>query len=209
MMRMLLLPPLSLIAACQPQMEAVVVEQPMSETREVVVPTAARQAFEELAADCGMEFHLPDGFLFEAGSEAHGLDHEATLIDEAGLIEVRLSLRNLEDAEVAYEDPHSSTPSPEHIYPLMFLAIVQAISQNPEAPSLTFGEAALGEYEADWGQASVLKPDSRYSELHSSLLLIALHRRSASDAYMAFLYDDYELAKERIAAAKSCLKYLP
>lgn len=171
-------------------------------------PANSLQAFETLAKRCKMEFQIPEGFTYANGQSAIGLDYEAVLLADGGGLEVRLALRALQDAEVDYEDPHSSKPAPEHIYPLLYTAIVQEISSDPHSASGGFGENALAEFHADWGQMSVLTPKEAFSGGYSSMMFVAVHRRAAADAYLVFLFDDYEAVKLQVQTAMTSLRFL-
>lgn len=176
--------------------------------KQEVALTNSQQAFETLAERCKMDFQVPAGFTYANGQSAVGLDYEAVLLADGGGLEVRLALRALQDAEVDYEDPHSSKPAPEHIYPLLYTAIVQEIATDPHSASGGFGENALGEFHADWGQMSVLTPKEAYSDSYSSMMFLAIHRRAAADAYMVFLFNDYEAVKAQIQTAMTSLRFL-
>ena len=164
-------------------------------------------AFQALVARCSMEFQLPSGFDFSPGRTADGLDYEAVLRVPDGSLEVRLALRCLQDAEVDYQDPHSAKPAPEHIYPLLYTAIVQEISADPHSASEGFGDNALSEFNADWGQMSIHAPTPDFGGDYSSMLFVALHRRSAADAYLVFLFDEYSAVKESVNSAMKSLRF--
>jgi hypothetical protein len=197
--------------AVPPSPAVEVAEEVAGVAAEVVAEVAAvnsQQAFEKLAQRSKMEFQIPEGFIYADGQSAIGLDYEAVLLADNVDLEVRLSLRALQDAEVDYEDPHSSKPAPEHIYPLLYTAIVQEIATDPHSASGGFGENALGEFHADWGQMSVLTPKKAYTESYSSMMFLAIHRRAAADAYMVFLFNDYEAVKAQIQSAMTSLRFL-
>jgi hypothetical protein len=177
-------------------------------TKQEAVQPNSQQAFETLAKRCKMEFQIPSGFTYANGQSAEGLDYEAVLLANGGGLEVRLALRALQDAEVDYQDPHSSKPAPEHIYPLLYTAIVQEIATDPYSASGGFGENALSEFHADWGQMSVLTPKESFAGGYASMMFLAIHRRAAADAYMVFLFNDYETVKAQIQTAMTSLRFL-
>ncbi len=195
---LLLLP----VAACQKQAPVVNLEQEEGEA------SAAQISFAALVTRCNMEFALPPGFRFAPGQATDGLDYEATLVAENGGLEVRIALRCLADAEVDYQDPHSSKPAPEHIYPLLYTAIVQQIASDPYSASGGFGENSLGEFHADWGQMSLLQPKPEFGGAYQAMLFLAIHRRAAADAYMVFLFDDYAAVKDQIQTAMASLHFV-
>ena len=195
---LLLLP----LAACQKQTPVV------ANKGQEVEASGSQIAFEALVARCNMEFVLPQGFQFSPGQSTHGLDYEATLVAESGGLEVRIALRCLADAEVDYQDPHSSKPAPEHIYPLLYTAIVQEIASDPHSASGGFGENSLDEFHADWGQMSLLQPKPEFGGAYQSMLFLAIHRRTAADAYLVFLFDDYAAVKDQIQTAMASLHFV-
>lgn len=201
------------LASCQKAEDSVVEPETPNQEAEVqaqdeLANTRSEEAFLTLVKRCQMEFNTPGGFTFAPGESTPQLDYEGKLVTEDGKLEVRLALRCLADAEVDYEDPHSSKPAPEHIYPLMYTAIVQEISTDPHAPSGGFGEAALTEFHSDWGQMSLLTPKPEFGGDYSSMIFLAIHRRAAADAYMVLLFDDYEEVKDQVKSAMGSLSFL-
>jgi hypothetical protein len=165
------------------------------------------EAFHTLLERCKMEFNVPSGFAFSPGAITAQLDYEGKLVSDDGKLEVRIALRCLADAEVDYKDPHSSKPAPEHIYPLMYTAIVQEVSTDPHSASGGFGDNALAEFHADWGQMSLLTPKPEFGGDYSSMIFLAVHRRAAADAYMVFLFDEYAEVKDQVKAAMGSLHF--
>lgn len=166
-----------------------------------------RLAFEQLVERCDMEFQLPAGFRLEPGDDSGAFSYEARLVHPEGLVEARLALRPLKDIEIEYQDPHSAAPSPEHLFPLMLLSILQEISLDPESRSEEFGQAAKGEFGADWGQASVHRPREQFSTAYDQMLVLAMHRNRKADAYLVILFDDYATSKEALNRVKQSLRF--
>lgn len=188
-------------------MEGVAEEAIAEATVAEVADVQSEVAFSTLVERCKMEFATPAGFTFAPGQSTPALDYEGALLSDDGNLEVRLALRCLADAEVDYKDPHSSKPAPEHIYPLMYTAIVQEISTDPHSPSGGFGDNAMAEFNCDWGQMSLLTPKPDFGGDYSSMIFLAVHRRAAADAYMVFLFDDYAIVKDQVKVAMGSLRF--
>ncbi|MBC8370066.1 MAG: hypothetical protein H8E25_08700 [Planctomycetes bacterium] len=164
-------------------------------------------ALEQLVDLVGLQYEVPEGFEMSPGAANDCLDYEFALRSLSPAIEVRFSLRPLQGIAVEYEDPHSSTPNPEHIYPLMYQSIIQKISLDPYAPSGGMGDNALAEHNADWGEISLLQPKPENNSDLKSLVFMALHRQAVGDIYVSVFFDDYESSKSTINQLLKTVKF--
>lgn len=111
--------------------------------------------------------------------------------------------------ELEYRDPHSSAPEPNHIYPLLEQSVVDGISDNTADRKEEFGDDDLAQYNADWGAAHRLTPDSNFAPNFQELLLICLHANNRADVYFMFLFQDGNLASSALKSSLHCLKFKP
>jgi hypothetical protein len=169
----------------------------------------AYDRFVDLVASCGLEFELPAGFLFKPGVQDKNMAYEGCLIAADGNLEVRLAIRPILGMELEYRDPHSSAPEPNHIYPLLEQSVIDGISNNAADRKEEFGDDALAQYNADWGAAHRLTPDSNFAPNFQELLLICLHGNNRADVYIMFLFQDGNLASSALKSSLHCLKFKP
>ncbi len=134
--------------------------------------------------------------------------YEKALRTADGLLEIRYAVRPLGRLKIDYDDPHGSTPDPNHIFPLMFESLASQLSGGRYAPSRVYSpEQASKDFNADWAAASVFDVTPEFNSPFSQGLLLALHRNKVSDAYVIFLFDDYAQARPSIKAAMTSLRY--
>lgn len=169
-------------------------------------PDVHEASFEELLLAADMEFSVPEGFERLPGGDAITLPYEAALRHADSGLEVRLSIRPLSSVRVEYEDAHSSTPEAEHLYPLMFQSICDGISRTGTGPGGDLDATGLEPYRADWGGLRRMQPHAEYAP-QEHLMLLALHGNGRADAYLVFLYDDPDAAREPLKEALRCLRF--
>lgn len=134
--------------------------------------------------------------------------YEKALRSADGRLEIRYALRPLGRLKIDYDDPHGTTPDPNHIFPLMFESLASQLSGGSYAPSQIYSaEQAHKDFNADWAAASVFDVTPDFNSPFSQGLLLALHRNKVSDAYVIFLFDDYEQVKPALKAAMTSLRY--
>jgi len=166
--------------------------------------------FERLLTESGVELAVPDGF---AAVEVR--PNERFIYDRAdaspdGALEVRYAVRPLGRMRVDYEDPHSAAPDPNHIFPLMFQSMVSRLSGGRHSPTREYPpQQAREKFNADWAAAAVFDTDAGFATDHRQALVVAMHKNALADAYVIFLFDDYEPVKQRINDQLSALRFLP
>ncbi len=165
--------------------------------------------FLDLLAGAEMEFEVPAGFRLMHGSDNPLLPYEGAIRSEDGGIEVRYAIRPLQGIELEYVDPHSAAPEPNHIYPLLHQAIVDAVSRNSSGPSAPLSPEALAQYHADWGMMDLLEPDPEFAPGWDDLILIALHGNHRADAYLAILFRGEARSSPALKTALHSLRFAP
>jgi hypothetical protein len=167
-------------------------------------------SFAALLAEAGMEFTLPDGFRELPVQVNELLPYEGAIGRPDGALEIRYAIRPLARIEVDYEDPHSAKPEPNHMFPLMFQAIIGRIARHGHNPSSEYPQdQARKRFGADWASAAIFDVDPDYSSKHGHGLLLALHKNLLADAYAVFLFDDYEQAKPLLDQTLEALRFAP
>jgi hypothetical protein len=127
-----------------------------------------------------------------------------------GRLEIRYAVRPLGRIRVDYDDPHSSAPDPNHMFPLMFQSIVTLLSNGRHSPTQEFPPLQASEkFHADWAAAAVFDISPEFNADHGQALVVAMHKNKLADAYAIFLFDHYEEVKERINANMGALAFHP
>lgn len=84
------------------------------------------------------------------------------------------------------------------------------LSAGGHTPSREYpAEQARARFNADWAAAAVFDVTAEFTTDFRQGLLVALHRNQVSDAYMVFLFDEYEPVKERIEQGLRSLVFAP
>lgn len=169
-------------------------------------PTRAA-AFDELLADAGMAVELPAGFHMTPGGDNPALPYETALVHETGRLEVRLSLRPISKLELHFNDPHSAAPEPNHIFGMMFRAVVEQLSPTGIGIESELAPVALEPYGASWGALVVVDLRPEVAGGIPQGILLALHLEDSADAYALFLPSDLKEDRALIESALRCLRY--
>ncbi|MEZ5587112.1 MAG: hypothetical protein R3E46_08595 [Sedimenticolaceae bacterium] len=173
-------------------------------------PPAEQGGFNDLLAEGELVFRRPEGFVELPPGRTPMLDYECALRSPEGDLEIRLAVRPLKRLRIDYDDPHGSVPDPNHIFPLVFESLASRLAGGGHAPSNPYPpEQAHARFNADWAAAAVFDTVPDFTTGHSQGLLVAIHRNKVSDAYMVFLFSDYEAVKARLNAALGTLTFSP
>ena len=184
---------------------------PMAHTApEVTQDTAVAPSFQELVSESGMAFQQPQGFQPVAAEVSSLFPHEHALSNAADTLEIRYAIRPLRRLKVDYQDPHSSTPDPNHMFPLMFQSLVTRLSNGGHSPTRTYpADQSEEKFHAHWAAASVFDLHPELNDSFSQGLLVAIHKNHLADAYVLYLFNDYETVKEEINQTLGALAFLP
>jgi len=164
--------------------------------------------FPTLAAGAGLDYQQPEGFE-QTPVLTNPLWPYEHSVHKPG-VEIRYAIRPIERMEIAYDDPHSNAPDPDHIFPMMFQTLIGLLSNGKHSPSREYPpEQASSKFNADWAAAALFDLDKRFSDRYKLALMIAMHKNQMADAYTIYLFDDYETAKPVINATMSSMKFMP
>ena len=173
-------------------------------------PKALPSTFEELAAGVGLGYTRPDGFVDTPVVINSLWAYEHAVLEPDSNIEIRYSVRPIARMEIAYDDPHSNAPDPNHIFPMMFQTLIGLLSDGRHTPSREYPpDQARSRFNSDWAAAALFDVDPRFSDRHKIALMIAIHKNNLADAYTIYLFNDYEQARPVINATLGALKFLP
>ncbi|OQX32212.1 MAG: hypothetical protein B0D96_09835 [Candidatus Sedimenticola endophacoides] len=166
--------------------------------------------FQGLLEEAGLTFQTPDGFSDIELKRYPTLQHERALRHADGKVEVRYAIRPLGRLEVDYNDAHSSTPEPNHLFSMMFHTLSINLAKGTHIPSNEYPkDRAKEKFQADWASAAVFDVRPEFGEPFKQALLLAIHRNDLADAYVVVLFDDYKAQKPAIRAALASLAFKP
>jgi len=172
--------------------------------------TATAPTFDDLVAEAGMVFAPPPGLQPVEVRHNPMFVYDRALAAPDGELEIRYAVRPLERIVVDYQDPHSSAPDPNHMFPLMFQSMVTLLSGGGHSPTQEYPpNQAKAKFNADWAAASVFDVSAEFQTDHKQALVVAIHKHQLADAYSVFLFDDYATVKDRIDSSLGVLSFLP
>lgn len=164
--------------------------------------------FKELLIETGLVYLQPDGFFETAIKDNELLSYEKAIIADDAQVEVRYALRPLSRMTVDYEDPHNAAPEPNHMFSMMFTALIGNLSLGGNSPHREYTlEQARQKFNADWAALSLFDLEPGYSDKFKQAFLLAIHKNNLSDAYMVILFNDYKVVKHRLDHIMSSLSY--
>ncbi len=125
-------------------------------------------------------------------------------------LEIRYAVRPLSRMQIDYDDPHSSAPNPDHVFPMVFQAMIGRFAKHGHAPTQVYRkDKATALFNADWAAASLFDADPELTTPYTSGLLLAMHKNGIGDAYALFLFDDARASKLVIDETLNVLRFDP
>jgi hypothetical protein len=171
---------------------------------------ATQPDFQALLSEAGARFTAPDGYRDAAVPGIEGFRFDKSFRDPQGGLQVAYAVRPLSRMKIDYNDPHSSAPNPNHIFPLVFGALGGQLSAGGHAPVREFpAGAAKKRFNADWASATTFDLEPQLSGDFRYGFLLAMHRNNKGDIYALFMYSDPATAKQRIGRLLANLSFDP
>ncbi len=173
-----------------------------------VLSNQPENSFDDLLNEAGLTLVLPANFSQQAIQQNELFPYEHALRHENNTLEIRYAIRPLSRMEINYQDPHSSAPEPNHIFSMMFTALIGRLSNGGSSPHREYQlEEAQQKFNADWAAISVFDIEEEYSSDYKQAFLVALHKNNLSDAYLVILFNDYEQSKPLLDQAIQSLQF--
>lgn len=167
----------------------------------LAAPSYAAQPddFHALLNESGLVLTHAQDFTSVAPQDNPVMPFEQALRHPSGKLEIRYLIRPLSRISIDYEDPHNAAPEPNHLFPMLFEAITNALSHGGYTPNNEYSQSdARSLFNADWAAASVFDLNPNFSAEFKQGLMIAIHKDNQADAYSVFLFNDYPEAKALI-----------
>ncbi len=156
------------------------------------------------------------GLIFELPNASHPIDIQANALFpyeyavrlDNDSMEIHYSIRPLSRIEIAYEDPHNAAPEPNHIFNMMFTALIGQLSDGGNSPHREYSpQDAKAKFNADWAGLSVFDLEPGYSANYKQAFLVAMHKNNLSDAYLVILFNDYQSIKPELDRVMQSLRF--
>lgn len=165
--------------------------------------------FDQLMEESGLELTPPPGFTHIKPVANPVLPYEHALRHVSGRLEIRYIIRPLGRISIDYNDPHNAAPEPNHLFPLLFESLINALSSGGNTPNTEYPPSQAHElFNAGWAAAAVFDVNPDFSDSYTQALLIGMHKDGQADAYTLFLYNEYSQVKEFIQGALSSLSFV-
>jgi len=164
--------------------------------------------FEQLLQDGGLVLEKPANFITQAPEVNDVLSYEYAIKHDEKKLAVRYAVRPINMVEIDYEDPHNAAPEPNHLFPMLFQSLISDFSSGGSSPSNEYSASdAKAKFNADWAALAVMDVTRAFTDEYDQVLLLALHKNNASDAYVIVLFDEYVDVKAEINTVLGSLKF--
>lgn len=164
--------------------------------------------FEQLLDDGGLRLDKPDDFEIQTPETNDVLSYEYAIKHKEKKLAVRYAIRPIKMVEIDYQDPHNAAPEPNHLFPMLFQSLIADFSRGGNSPSNEYSpDDAKSKFNADWAAVAVMDVTRDFTEEYDQLLLLALHKNNASDAYVIVLFDEYAGVKAEISTVLNSLTF--
>ncbi|MCB2099695.1 MAG: hypothetical protein KDE22_02415, partial [Rhodobacterales bacterium] len=164
--------------------------------------------FQTMLDEARAAFAAPEAYVETAPPAVEGFAFDRALAAPDGALVAAYAVRPIARMEIDYNDPHSSAPNPNHIFPLVYEALVGRLSGGGATPSRDFPpQDAQQRFNADWASATAFDVDPAVSRDYRQGFLLALHKNGLADTYTLFLYNDPATAKTRINTLLTSLMF--
>lgn len=164
--------------------------------------------FDALLNEAGLTLTEPEHFSQRSVQNSDLLPYEHVIRHSDNVLEVRYAIRPISRMEINYQDPHSSAPEPNHIFTMMFTALIGQLSSGGNSPHREYSpQDAADKFNADWAGLSVFDIEQAYSADFKQAFLVALHKNNLADAYLVILFNDYKRAKPLVNEVIQSLRF--
>jgi hypothetical protein len=164
--------------------------------------------FKQLLEVSGLTYSKPTNLIELEAKKDKIISYEKALRDSNNYFEIRYVIRPISMLQIDYKDAHSTTPSPNHIFPLFFQTLINNLSDQSSSSTKEYLPSDANKFfNADWAAVALLNLNNEFSNQYQQLLMIAIHKDNASDAYLLILFNDYKYVKDHIDAITSSLVF--
>ena len=174
----------------------------------IVSAHATQNSFQGLLDEAGMQFDHPQGFEEIQVEPNELLAYEHAVRYQDGSLEIRYIIRPLHRLQIDYDDPHSSAPEPNEMFRMLFDTLSGRLSGGRYNPDRTLHPSeARKSFSADWAALSAFDVEKPFAPDYQQALFLAIHKDQQADAYVVFLYNDYQRVKALINKNLATLRF--
>ena len=164
--------------------------------------------FARLIKESALVFQLPRTFTEIEIDPQVSFPYEKAIYSAQYQVEVRYALRPLKRIRVDYEDPHGAAPQPNHLFSMMFTALLGELSRGGDTPYREFPQQqAKSLFHADWAALALLDVDPEFSSRYPYCFLLAIHKNNVADAYLFILFQDYNNIKPLLPKLYASIRF--
>lgn len=168
---------------------------------------AGSTTFQKLLKESSLRYHPPEELQESQGLTQLQCNKHFSKADNS--LDLCIMLRPIARMNIDYEDPHSSAPDPNQIYPLLFESLVNTLSDHQHNVSQSYSpEQAQELFGADWANAAAFNLQAQFKQQGKpNALLVASHKHGYADLYLLFRYGDSAQAKRDIPKYLSIMRF--
>lgn len=179
-----------------------------AEMAQAKAPQPESASFDRLLEESGLVLNKGDRLVDDVVPETDLYAFQKALRHRDLPVKIYYAVRPLARMKIDYEDPHSNAPDPDHIFPMVFQALIGRLAVNGSSPSRVYPQAKARElFNADWAAAALFDTEPDLNSGYRSALLVAIHKNARADAYALFVFDDPKPVKAEIDAALASLRF--
>ena len=172
--------------------------------------TSGQLDFKGLLDEAGMAYEQPEAFSAIQIQPNALLSYEHAIRHKDGQLEIRYIIRPIKRLEIEYNDPHNPAPNPNDMFHMLFETLSGRLSGGRYNPDRTWPPSEANKlFHADWAAVSAFDVERPFSKDYKEALFLAIHKDHHADAYVAFLYNDFDKVRELVKQNLSSLVFLP
>ena len=156
--------------------------------------------FQRELADAGLVLRVPAGFSVVDARQNDRVRYTCAISAQKAKLEIRYHIVSLKPQPLPDGYTSLAAADMNQLHLLHTVALIQNVASRVIAEPSPFPEHAVqSEFGADWGAVCRLGlAPSAFAEGFSECMLVSLHRRDVADAYLFYLFEDYEAVAKLI-----------
>lgn len=181
------------------------------------LPAAAGQGdnFTKILDGHRMIFQMPDNYTETEVKKNEDVSYEFAVKSKKNKLEIRYAVFSLIQDVKEYQEWKNSknkngvTLDPNTIYEMFSFTVAANIAGSESFKKTVFdSESVKNEFNADWGASYLVECKSEFGKGYKYALITALHKDDVANAYIIFLFDDFDVAQSEIKTAFYSMKFM-
>lgn len=171
---------------------------------------AAAADFDTLLKESGLTFEVPENTTPIEPVKFPFFDFDKAFKHKTADLEMHVAVRPIGRMETSSYDAHGATPEPNFLYTMIFKSLASNLAEGTRNHRRKYSNALANElFNAGWANASQFRTAKKIGLKHKHGVLLAIHRHDHADAFILFLYNDGQAAKELINEYATALRFTP